>query len=133
VWKIIEMINSRELSPILSYINDRLTQRPFHAYLWLIWIMALQAIVLWHVGTAEHDRLTAKSLFLAAIAAMIMLFFIGRLAMLLCSSCDREWLFTKMPCRAAQPITTSSVALVRVIPLLGVIYICEFLFFKVRA
>lgn len=123
------MINNRELSPILSYINDRLTRRPFHAYLWAAWVTAFQAILLWHLGTLEHDRLTSEALFFSAIGAVAALLFLGRLVMLLCSPFDREWLFTETPYRNPQPVSVTSLILVRAIPILGLVVIFEFLIF----
>ena len=122
------MILNRELDPILRYVNDRLTRRPIHAYLWAIWAWAFQAFLLWKLGKMESASAPAKALGLSIMAAAVALFFLVRLITLLCSELDREWLFTEMPYRNPEPVSSGSRIFVRIIPVIGLIAVVQYLF-----
>jgi len=120
---------NRELPPPLEYINARLTRRPIHTYLWLIWSIGCYSYVLSEIADSS-GRGAGRALLFAIIGGVFAAFFVVKLVISLGNEVDRKWLFSIYRPEENKRVALDTRIAVGLVPMLGSIALIQYLFFR---
>ena len=118
----------RNLPIPLDYVNRHLTGQPLFMYLWFIWLISC-FLIGFAADASSNDRFSARAQVYYWIWLCALVLLIIRLIALLFNNEDRKWLLSVQRDTESAPPRTDFRILVRVVPILGLIIVLEYLLF----
>ena len=112
----------------MHYINSRLTRRPIHTYLWLIWSIGCYSYVL-SVLASSPGRGAGRANLFFIIGVVVAIGFAVRVVAYLAHKEDREWLFAIYRPEEKYPVAWDTRIAVGLVPILGMFVVLQYLFF----
>ena len=118
-------LEERGLSPIFSYINARLTKRPLHTGIWTTLMLIILASIL--KLDADRGNMGDALIFVVSLYAFIVVIALISTAI---RAEGRRWLLERYEDRESGSVSAGSRIFVRLLPLVGLIVIGEYLLLR---
>ena len=118
-------LEEHSLPPFISYINARLTGRPLHTAIWLIsMLLIIASIYKLNVHRSGRGDIIMVIAFLYAFVVAVALISVAA------RTEGRRWLLEKYEDGESRSASSGSRTVVRLLPLLGLIVIAEYLLLR---